>query len=814
MGSVGILEGKLLLNATQWAQGLDSARISTSTWNRALSKALAQGVSKVDQFNRKLTEYEMIAGRFPQHATGMALSIKKLQQEAALAGVKMRGVTNQMIVMAKTQHLVTTALRSGRMALSAYIGPLALLYTTYRAVSTAFKTSEGIDQAMHQSLAIMKDVSGKMRAEMKEVAYQTAYDTRYAMEEVGKAYYYLTSAGLDVRQSLAAMPVVAKFAQAGMFDLSRATDLLTDAQMAMGLSSKDAVANQKEMIHVGDVLVAANQNANATVEQFSLSLTNKGAAAARLYNQSLEDVVSIMGIYASQGVKAEEAGSRYEITLKHLTILATENATAFRALGVEVYDPLSGQVKYLGDILEDLEKVLGNLSTQEQVAALMAVGFTKKTISATAALLGYSDAAKEMREKLLAAAGAMDEVSGNQMTELQKGWEKLSATTADATTGLQDYIDGLGKLMGLIAAAGDWWRGPGGSKQDRVLGEYSPQVERKMRQWMKDEGVPSQITSEYLKEKADEFERRFKAAAAAQEKFQASQSEYDFRKAKAAWDQAWRSKSSFDAAAIVEQFGTVESAMEGAKTMAAKLKFEISTHGLSDTETAIAKLTAAMESADDATKKLFADQIAQIRQLAYELGKLTGGDTLMDALVKASGKQWDRFEKDLQQRQGAATKLEQRISEVGMSPLQKALSAPYGDFFTDDLKKQLAGKQFGASLAKDVATPIEQAEAKLRDLRLWKSMGVEGGFDQNVYAKSVKAVAKEQAEDRWKNAAGLVEGLQRGSAEAYRAIVGGKQEDAVVKAIEKEIVSIEETNRILSELEAHDRNRQIVDAPG
>ena len=55
-------------------------------------------------------------------------------------------------------------------------------------------------------------------------------------KEAADAFFFLASAGLDGKQSIAALPIVAQFAQAGAFGLARATDLLTDAQTALGLS--------------------------------------------------------------------------------------------------------------------------------------------------------------------------------------------------------------------------------------------------------------------------------------------------------------------------------------------------------------------------------------------------------------------------------------------------------------------------------------------------------------------------------------------------------------------------------------------------
>ena len=116
------------------------------------------------------------------------------------------------------------------------------------AMRRSLSMTEGVNRSMASSLAIMGDVSEKTRQQMMKTAHDVAYSTVYSTKEAAGAYYFLTSAGMDAAQSIAALPSVAKFAQAGMFDLSRATDLFTDTQMAMGLSSKDAAKNLQSLI--------------------------------------------------------------------------------------------------------------------------------------------------------------------------------------------------------------------------------------------------------------------------------------------------------------------------------------------------------------------------------------------------------------------------------------------------------------------------------------------------------------------------------------------------------------------------------------
>ena len=141
---------------------------------------------------------------------------------------------------------------------------------------------------------------------MKKPAKSVSKTTTYSAKQAAEAYYFLASAGMSAATSMAALPKVAKFAQAGNFDLALATDLVTDAQSALGLSSKDTAKSIEGLTRVSDVLVKANTLANASVQQFSESLTNKAGAALRLVGKDVEEGVAVLAAFADQGLKGSE----------------------------------------------------------------------------------------------------------------------------------------------------------------------------------------------------------------------------------------------------------------------------------------------------------------------------------------------------------------------------------------------------------------------------------------------------------------------------------------------------------------------------
>ena len=92
-----------------------------------------------------------------------------------------------------------------------------------------------------------------MRSKLEMAAREVAKTTTFSATQAAEAYFFLASAGLDAAQSIEALPRVAKFAQAGNFDLARATDLLTDAQSALGLTIRDDVVKNMENMARADI---------------------------------------------------------------------------------------------------------------------------------------------------------------------------------------------------------------------------------------------------------------------------------------------------------------------------------------------------------------------------------------------------------------------------------------------------------------------------------------------------------------------------------------------------------------------------------
>ncbi len=352
--------------------------------------------------------------------------------------------------MAQARGTMGLVSRAGRMASQ---GMLAIGVGASSAAASfvvLMRAGEDFNRSMRSSLAIMGDVSAMMRGDMREAAIAMASTTKFSASEAARAYFFLASAGLDAKRSIDALPQVALFAQAGNFDIGKATQLATDAQSALGLKVKDTTENLINLTRVTDVLTKANTLADATTEQFAHAVANKAGAALKIVNKDIEEGVAVLAVFADQGKKGEEAGTALNIVMRELTTKALKFSAEFRAAGVSVFDA-TGDMNNMADIVADLERSLDGMSDAQKKATLLNMGFTDRSLIFIQMLIGMSENIRAFEAALRDAGGTTKEVADKQLTPLQKGWAKISAAVTDAASKIMMTISpALGIVLEML----------------------------------------------------------------------------------------------------------------------------------------------------------------------------------------------------------------------------------------------------------------------------------------------------------------------------------------------------------------------------
>ncbi len=314
------------------------------------------------------------------------------------------------------------------------------------------------DDALNSSISIMGDVSEEMRGELSDAAREVGLTTRFSAEQAAESLFFLASAGLDATQSMAAMPVVAQFAQAGMFDMALATDLLTDAQSSLGLTTDDAAQNMLNMTRVSDVFVKANTLANTSVQQVSEAITNKLGGALRSYNIEIEEGVAVLAAYADQGLKGAAAGEAMNIMLRDLKKVGRESADVLKENNIAIFDS-AGNFRNQADIIEDLTLAFGSLSVAEQTQLAADLGFQDRSFKNIQLLFGQADAVRAYEAELRKAGGTTEEIADKQLESFSAQLDLAKAKVTDMAIGLGEelapsVLDAVDAFVEILAAIG------------------------------------------------------------------------------------------------------------------------------------------------------------------------------------------------------------------------------------------------------------------------------------------------------------------------------------------------------------------------
>lgn len=365
----------------------------------------------------------------------------EVSMDTSKLNVQIRTISTQMQKVGKQMNNL------GKQMTVAVSAPIA----AFAGAST--KVFASFDDAMTQSLAIMGDVSDTMRNEMVNAAKKMSSQTTFSSKQAAESYFFLASAGLKAEEAVAALPRVAQFAQAGMFDMAQATDLLTDAQSALGLASGTTQEKMAALTRVSDVLVKANTLANASVQQFSEALTNRAGAALKIVNKSVEEGIAVLAAYADQGVKGAMAGEQLAIVMRNMQTAAIDNESAFRQLNVSVFDA-NGNMRNMGNIVADLEGATDGLTDKQKKLALATLGFNDRAQASLLTLIGTSNKIKEYEKNLRIAGNTTQEVADEQLKSFSSEMKLLrnQLENAGITIG-QILAPAISKLAEIVSKA-------------------------------------------------------------------------------------------------------------------------------------------------------------------------------------------------------------------------------------------------------------------------------------------------------------------------------------------------------------------------
>ena len=296
---------------------------------------------------------------------------------------------------------------------------------------SAIDAGSQFDSSMAQVAATM-GVTVDQIGDLRDFAMDMGAKTAFSATEAADALNYMALAGYDSTEAMQALPNVLNLAAAGSIDLASASDMVTDAQSALGLT-------MDESAQLVDKMAMASSKSNTSVAQLGEAILTVGGTAKNLAGGTTE-LATALGILADNGVKGAEGGTALRNIILSLSAPTDTAKQAIDDLGLSVFDA-QGNMRSLNDIFGDMSGTLGKMTQEEQTQVLNEI-FNKVDLKSVNALLantgdrfnelsGYIDDATGAAEKM--ANTQLDNLAGD-VTLFQSALEGAKITISDQLT--------------------------------------------------------------------------------------------------------------------------------------------------------------------------------------------------------------------------------------------------------------------------------------------------------------------------------------------------------------------------------------------
>lgn len=244
---------------------------------------------------------------------------------------------------------------------------------------------------------------------LRDFAQDMGKSTAFSANEASQALNYMALAGYDADKSIAMLPKVLDLASAGNMDLAKSSDMVTDAQSALGLSAEDT----EKLV---DQIAKTSARSNTSVEQLGEGILTIGATAKSLKGGTVE-LSETLGLLADNGIKASEGGTKLRNIVLALQAPTDKATKELGKLGVQAFDS-EGNFRSLQDIFADLNGALGNM-TEKDAAIAKSTIFNKRDLAAVNALLNTStERWDQLGAEIENSAGAAHAMAETQLDNL------------------------------------------------------------------------------------------------------------------------------------------------------------------------------------------------------------------------------------------------------------------------------------------------------------------------------------------------------------------------------------------------------------
>lgn len=313
---------------------------------------------------------------------------------------------------------------------------------------SAVDAGMSFDSSMAQVAATMGKSVDEI-TNLRDFAQEMGSTTAFSASQAADALNYMALAGYDADTSMKMLPNVLNLAAAGGIELAEASDMVTDAQTALGLNLEETAA-------MVDKMAAASSNTNTSVAQLGNAFLTVGGNAKNLAGGTTE-LSQMLGVMADNGIKGAEAGTHLRNIMLAMNPTTDAATAAWDKLGISAYDA-NGNLRDLPTVFQEVNAAMDGMTDQEKTDMLSKM-FNKTDLAAVNALLDTSaERYNEVAAAIDNSAGASQKMADTQLDNLagditlfQSALEGAQIAVSDKLTpNLREFVqlgsDGLSKM--------------------------------------------------------------------------------------------------------------------------------------------------------------------------------------------------------------------------------------------------------------------------------------------------------------------------------------------------------------------------------
>lgn len=272
----------------------------------------------------------------------------------------------------------------------------------------AVATGAEFDTKMSQVAATM-GLTVDQIGELRDFAQEMGAKTVFSATQAAEALNYMALAGYDTEKSMSMLPTVLNLAAAGNMELARASDMVTDAQSALGLTMEQTA----DMV---DQMAKTASKSNTSVTQLGDAMLTIGGTA-KFMAGGTDRLQTVLGLMADNGIKGSEAGTHLRNMLLKLSAPTDAGAQKIEELGLQIFDA-EGKMRDMQDIILDLGEAMSSMTEAEKVTTISEL-FNARDLSAVNALLGTSkERWEELGSAIADASGSAEKMAETQLDNL------------------------------------------------------------------------------------------------------------------------------------------------------------------------------------------------------------------------------------------------------------------------------------------------------------------------------------------------------------------------------------------------------------